>query len=181
MRIPLRFVALGLLLALGCSGVRVSTDFERDANLGAVRRFAFAETERERTGDLRADSPFLASRVENAVANTLAGKGVRKVEPEDADVLIAFHAVVDSRLDAVEVPATFGYGPYWGGFYGSRVRVDQYETLTIVIDMVERGSDKLVWRGSGESRLRDHGTPEQRAERVQRTIDAIFQHFPPRR
>lgn len=182
-----RLVGIVLVAALttGCSGVRVSTDFDRRADLQSLRTFAWSNTERERTGDLRVDSPFLAERIEAAVENALAARGMRKVDAESADVLVEFHVGIDTRLDAVEIPSTFGWGPYWGphwgGFYGSRVRVDQYETSTIVIDLVAPDGKRLWWRGSGESRLRDFGTPEQRNARVQRTVDAILKQFPPRR
>lgn len=178
---PWRCLVLGALLLSGCSGVRVTTDFDRDADLASLRSWAWTPVEREETGDLRADSPFLIQRIEKSIERALAGMDLQKTEAESADFLVEYRVVVDSRFDAVEIPATFGFGGYWGGFYGSRVRVDQYETSTLVIDFLDRESQRLLWRGSGEARLRDYGSPEDRAKRVQRTVDAILKHFPPRR
>jgi hypothetical protein len=177
----LRTAVIVVMLASGCSGVRVATDYDRSVDLHALKTYAWATPRRQPTGDPRLDNPLLEARIERAIESAMNTQGLRPADPGDADFLVAYHVVIDQRSDVTEVPTGFGYRGFWGGFYGSRVQVDQYEVGTLLIDFIERASDRLVWRGSGEARLHDRGSPEDRDARAQRTVDAILERFPPKR
>ncbi len=174
-------VVLVAFVSGGCSGVRVATDYDPAADLQALNRYAWKDVERAKTGDPRVDSPFLTARIESSIERALSAKEILKAESDEADFLVDYHFAVERRLDAIEVPSGFGYRGFWGGFYGSSLRVDQYDAGTLFIDFIDRESGRLVWRGSGESRLHEYGSPEQRDIRVQRTVDAILKRFPPKR
>ncbi len=172
-------VALGLL-AGGCSGIKVDADYDPNADFQSLSGYAWLPpTERQNTGDPRVDNPLLASRVESAVDNELVFKGFRKVEDAEADFFVNFHVGVQSKVDVTSVPTTYGYGR-WGGVYATETRVDQYEQGTLLIDIIDREKDDLIWRGSGQSRVHEGGTPEERNERVRKAVAAILADFPPK-
>lgn len=176
-----RTAVIALLLTGGCSGVRVTTDYDPSVDLWAFKTYAWATPKKQPTGDPRLDNPLLEARIERAIEGAMNMRGLRAVDDGDADFLVAYHVVIDQRRDVAEVPTAYGYRGFWGGFYGSRLYVDQYEVGTLMVDFLERESKRLVWRGSGEARLHDRGSPEDRDQRAQRTVDAILKRFPPKR
>jgi hypothetical protein len=49
----------------------------------------------------------------------------------------------------------------------------------LLIDVIARDRENLIWRGSGQARVHERGTPEQRQERAQEAVEAILENFPP--
>ncbi|MFM9785680.1 DUF4136 domain-containing protein [Streptomyces scabiei] len=47
------------------------------------------------------------------------------------------------------------------------------------MDVVDRASNQLVWRGAREGRLQKKQTPEQRNKAVQEAVATILSGFPP--
>lgn len=174
-RIPL---ILALVL-IGCSGIKVDSDYDPRTNFAALQKYAWLPLPRAKTGDPRLDSPLLASRIEDAIETRMAFNGFTKVEPDDADFFVTFHIGVDQKLDVMTIPTTYGYGARRGYYGGVETRVDQYEQGTLLIDFVDRTKADLLWRGSGQSRVSQTSSPEEREQRVREAVNAILKQFPP--
>lgn len=174
-------VAIAVLA--GCSGISVNADFDPAVNFAALRSYAWLPAGGERrSDDPRLDNSLLNQRIERAIDDALASKGFTKVAVDDADFLVTFHINVDQRLDVTTIPTAYGYRGRWGGgFGGMETRVDQYEQGTLLIDFVDKGKADLLWRGSGQTRLSEHRSPEDREKRVREVVAAILKQFPPRR
>lgn len=182
-RIASRLLA-PLLLALlaGCSGIKVNSDYDPAVDFASLRNYAWLPRAPEGTGDPRLDSSLLNDRIERAIDDSLRAKGLTKVAAEQADFFVTFHIGIDQKLDVTTIPTTYGYYGRWGGFYGgTETRVDQYEQGTLLIDFVDQGKDDLLWRGSGQTRISEHRSPEDREKRVREVVEAILGQFPPKR
>ena len=57
--------------------------------------------------------------------------------------------------------------------------VRQYEEGTLVIDFIDGGTRKLVWRGSGSKALSRNPTPEDTTRTVDQATHEILKQFPP--
>jgi len=179
-----RFAAplLAGALLLGCSGVKVRTDYDPAADFIALHTYAWLPTPREKTGDPRIDDPLINARIKRAVDYTLVAKGFSQAEAEKADFHVTFYVGIDRKLDVTTMPRAYGYYGRWGGVYGGATTyVDQYDVGTLLIDVIDRERNQLVWRGVGEARLRHSRTPEESERRIQKTVEAIFKSFPPGR
>lgn len=160
----------------------MSSDYDPNADFASLRSYAWLPGVREKTGDPRIDNSLVATRIERAVDNALAAKGFPRVAVESADFFVTFYIGIDNKLDISTIPTTYGYYGRWGGFYsGTETLVEQYEEGTLLIDFIDRDRDDLLWRGTGQSRLRQSKTPEERDRKAQAAVDAILQQFPPRR
>jgi len=174
--------ALTVLLLSACSGVKVRTDYDPAADFTTLHTYAWLPTPREKTGDPRIDDPLINSRIERSIDSALATKGFAKVEADQADFHVTFYVGIDRKLDVTTMPRAYGYYGAWGGVYGATTTyVDQYDVGTLLIDVIDRARNQLVWRGIGEARLRQSRTPEESERRIQKTVDAIFKSFPPGR
>jgi hypothetical protein len=165
-------------VAIGCSGIKVSTDYNPEAEFASLKKYAWLPKAREKTGNPRLDSPLLRARIEQAIEDTLAAKGYRLADVADADFFVNYHVGIEAKVDVTSVPTMYGYGR-WGGIYTSETRVDQYDQGTLLIDIVDREQDDLIWRGSGQARVNQDGSPRQREERVRKAVAAILKQFPP--
>lgn len=95
---------------------------------------------------------------------------------------MTYYIGIDRKLDVTTMPRTYGAYGRWGGFYGGTTTyVDQYDVGTLLIDVIDRKRNQLVWRGVGEARLRQSRTPEESERRIQKTVDAVLAKFPPGR
>ena len=181
-----RLVTLMLtaLLLVGCSSVRVTQDYARDADFSSYRSFAWAQPSHVETGDPRLDNPLLNERIREAIETTLTARGYSLVATEQADFLVRYHTVVRSRVEYQRSGVTVGSGYYTGRAgvgvaldfpYGSR----EYDEGTLIIDFLQPQTGDLIWRGTGVRPLEDTPTPERRDEIVYDVVQRILAQYPP--
>ena len=158
-----------VLLLAGCTTVRVSTDWDRDASFSSYRTFAFMR--REGRGPGRQMSPILLKNVENAIRAELTAKGLREAEEGRPDLRVSVHAGSKEKLEVNR----YGYvGPrgYWHN--GGRT-VTQYTEGRLTIDLVDTESRSLVWRGIGRAVVDD-----QPSEVARDIVHEVLKEYPPR-
>lgn len=177
----LKAVAMAVALALGaCAAVRVSTDYDPATGFQSLRSWAWAARQAVETEERRIPDPLRDRRIEEAIADLLAEKGFSLVDRDAADFLVTFHVAVEKGFEYSEVPVTIGYWGYWGGFYGTRAYVNTYQERSLLIDVLDRDGETLLWRGVGVERLRDYASPAEREKNIRAVVTAILERFPPR-
>ncbi|GAB5550110.1 MAG: DUF4136 domain-containing protein [Sandaracinaceae bacterium] len=139
-------IALGavLLFVGGCSSsLRVASDFDEHADFSSYTTYDWVVPP-SGVGEPLAGYPTLAVTIKRAIEDDLAAKGYQKVD-EAPDFYVTYHAAAEQRL----TPATFDR---WGyrrpGRPGGGRPPSTYDVGTLVIDIVDSGTNELVWRGS---------------------------------
>jgi len=183
-RVLLAMAVLGALTLAGCTTVRVYTDFDPAANFHSYKTFAWHPGPQMATGNERIDNPLLVKRIRQGVTRQLQIQGYVESGASTADMLVGYHISLDKKLSVTTVNDYYGYGHRgygsWGRGMGTRhTYVNEYEMGTLIIDLVDRRQNELVWRGSGESRLSKHPTPEKTDKKVAEVVSAILAKFPP--
>ena len=174
---------LALVSAAGwiaCSGIRVTTDYDPNADFSDVRSYAWLDESSGVEGDRPDVASLLDRRVRAAVEAEFQRKGIQRVDRSAAKVLVTYHLGVESKLDVDTINTGYGYGPY--GRYGgisSTTTVREYQEGTLLIDVVEPSSKQLVWRGAGQARIREYSKPEEREQRINQAVKEILEKFPP--
>jgi hypothetical protein len=56
--------------------------------------------------------------------------------------------------------------------------VEDVPVGTLIVDMYDTSSKRLVWRGMARDTLSDK--PEKNSEKLQKAVDKMFAKFPPR-
>jgi len=182
-------VALAVLLVLlgSCTSARIIVDRDTLHDFGGYQSYAWfklASPPDEAKPPTEANT-ILTRRIQRAVDRELAGKGFDTAEVADADFLITFSVVLQSRMVMYNtgwmVPyAGWGWGwPGWGwgpGWTGGVTRVDRYTDGTIVVDVLDRDSRQLVWRGIAESAFTK---PNPDDERIRKVVARVLEDFPP--
>jgi hypothetical protein len=176
-------VAGGLLVA--CSTVKVNNDYDPSIDFGKLKSYAWMEKPNPSEAATIAENTLLTSRIERSVDTVLQQKGLTQVPRSEANFLISQHIGVQQKLQVDTTQFGYGYGfgyGAWGGpigGYPSQTTVSQYEEGTLMLDFVNPETKALIWRGTGQSRVRRTSSPEEREKLIQTAVDQILSQFPP--
>jgi hypothetical protein len=157
-------VFLGLALCgatAGAADIKVNHDWQTD--------FTRYKTWRWRKGTPAPD-PAADKQLRDAIESTLAARGLSRVESR-GDLEVMYHAAAENKIGVEKL----GYSQ--PGFEGQATRIRYLSVGTLVLDMIDASSGKVVWRGEAQ----DATTPVPRA--IERMIDEgiaqLLEDFPP--
>lgn len=174
--------SLTFVAALGCSTVRVMSDYDPETDFSAYRTYAWLPTTPEATGHPRLDSPMVQERVRRGIDRALTQKGYG-VGGEKADFFVTYHLAVDRKLDVRTMDRSV-YGRYGYRISIPETTVQEYDEGSLIVDVVDSARKQVVWRGVGSGRLRGtSGTqdPVDLEQRVYEVVDEVLADFPPQR
>lgn len=171
----------------GCSSVVVSYDYDPSANLNAYRTYDWLSGPQEETGDKRIDNSLIDMRIRIAVASQLALKGFTKPTSGKPDFYVVYHASVKDLLKMTSEREYYGYGVAektgsggWPAGNRTVTDVESYKEGSLLLDIIDVGEKRLVWRGSAQAKMDPTLTPEERNERVRNAVHQMLEHFPPK-
>ncbi|WP_163335721.1 DUF4136 domain-containing protein [Desulfopila sp. IMCC35008] len=171
-----------LLFMTGCGTVRVSQDYRPGSDFASFKSFSWQQVEVPHSEDARETNPLLHERFHAAIDRELVSRGIVPGQP--GDLLVSYGYTIQTRFEQVplDTHVGFGYGRY--SRYGvvgfdSGTSFEQYDVGTLVIDLTESGTGRLLWRGTGVERLPDYPTPEKNIALVNKLVGAILGQFPP--
>lgn len=192
----MRTLLLLLLFALAACVPRydVRTDHDPAIDFAAYKTFGIPPRPKADTPDIL-DNSLVRKRLELMFAQHLTQRGLRPVAEHDpADLLVRYWVTTEEKVDIHTVPAAGAFmtpGPYypytypapymsgrWSPMYQD-VIVRDYTEGTLVLDLVDRQRDELVWRAYVV------GTLSRERETVYQLVDEAltraFEQYPPRK
>jgi hypothetical protein len=181
LRAAVTFVALLFIavLAAACTQFTVRSDRNPDADFSRYRTFAWMPIAAAPPADQDTGSRGLDKRVYSAVEGELQRRGYAPVPSADADLLLTFRILREDGYDDAHIPyaAQWHRGAYLAATHASE---DSYERGTLIIDVVDRAQNALVWRGSASARLLPHISYDKKVDRVNSAVEQILKPFPAR-
>ncbi|QQL50088.1 DUF4136 domain-containing protein [Mucilaginibacter ginkgonis] len=143
-------------------------------------------------GNAYYNNPQATQAIRTAALFNLQTKGLR-IDEQTPDLLVHYTSAVGrgTRLDYYTAYPYYwggafyrpywGYRPYWyGGFpyYGGGTYAvpETYKEGTIIIDLIDRKSNKIIWRGFGVGEL--HHDPQKTIEELPKVVEGIFKQLP---
>jgi Domain of unknown function (DUF4136) len=137
------FTAMAALALAGCATMTVSSHIERNVVFSDYVTYDWGPPDNLPVGDPRLDNnPFFRDYVQGAIEKKMAAKGYERAFTGTPDLLIHYHASVNQKLEVYEVDQRYGY------CYGNcQPQVTDYEEGTLLIDVVDATTSKVVWRG----------------------------------
>lgn len=184
------FLMTSLILnLLACSGSSLQTevDFDQNALFSNLKTYQWLDIGIELIKELDAEQiALIENTITRGVDQALTQKGYKQTF-EQPDFLVAVQAAVtdESQVtvmnDAYQYPMGWGAGKRYtlGGRNRPRQFVYQYKQGTLIIDIVNARSQKLMWRGTAADELKSDKTFEQRLKIVAKAVDEIIGDFPP--
>jgi hypothetical protein len=137
--------AISALAMTSCATtMNVSSHVQRGVDFARYRTYDWGPADALPTGDARLDrNPFFQDHVQGAVEKQLAARGFATATSGTPDLLIHYHASINQRIDVDRLDHEHGY------CYddGCRAGVIEYEAGTLVLDIVDARTNRVIWRG----------------------------------
>jgi hypothetical protein len=167
-------VGIALLFASASVAQQVKTDYDRSANFSQYKTYSW---EKVQTQD-----QLWVDRIKEAVNTALAAKGLTPVE-SGGDMAIVAIEMTKNQQTLNTFYDGFGGGWGWrrgggfGGFGDATTTTESYKVGTLVVDMFDAHTKKLVWRGSASDTLSDKS--DKNIKNLDKGVQKMFDHFPP--
>ena len=177
-------VPLLTLTLVACAGIETSTNYDPNAvaTLSQYRTYSWLPAPQGQ--NTRVYNDVVEARVKQAVNQYLQARGYRLVD-QNPDFKVGWHGAIDQKLDIGTMDTYYGYG--WGPWYSPysvgavpQTYVREYEEGTLILDVVDAASNKLVWRGTAQAELSTDASAEDRQKKLNEAVNKIFDEFPPK-
>jgi len=161
-----------MLTASAAFAIKVKTDHDHGASFGNYKTYSWTS--------VKTANSIWDDRVKDAVNSALTAKGLTQVA-SGGDIAVT--AMESTRNQQTLQTFYDGMGGGWrwrgfGGFGDSTTTVQNYKVGTLVVDLFDGNSKKLVWRGSASDTLSDKA--DKNAKNLDKGVQKMFQHFPPK-
>lgn len=168
---------LGLVIVfvvLSCSSVRVMVNYDETAVFSNYRTFYFVRPKQQPGPGGAVRNPIFTREIMREMRPILESKGFAEAPSRDkADLLVIFYAAVRNRRDFVPPTYRVGrFGRVWRARPGGFVN---FKEGTLVVDIVDRRRQELVWEGVGRGVL-DRVNP---AKYLVASVEEVLKEFPP--
>ena len=163
------FAGIALLFATASFAQQVKTDYDRSADFSQYKTYSW---EKVQTQD-----PLWVDRIKQAVNGALTAKGLTPVD-SGGDVAIVAIEMTKNQQNLNTFYNGFGGGWRWGGGFGdATTTVDNYKVGTLVVDLFDAKTKKIIWRGSSSDTLSDKS--DKNIKNLDKGVQKMFDHFPP--
>lgn len=187
--LSLTFIA-GILLT-SC-GPKVDANKRTAKSLNSYNSYAFLPNQ----------DTIQTSNYNNALVNEIVIDEIRnnmqdlnyRLDRNQPDLLVYYHLMLDEEMAVNANPVYTNYSYYRPGFYvgpyyrnyaysnyftvprivGNGIEQVAYKEGTIVIDLIDRRTNEIVWRGRAEDLI----APGNLDEEIRSYVDAIFDKLP---
>jgi uncharacterized protein DUF4136 len=109
-------------------------------------------------------------RIHKGVNAQLQAKGMMQVGA-NPNLFVASHVTTQ----AVPQVIANGFGPW--GFGGGVATVETYTQGTLVVDLYDANTRKMVWRGVATATVSEK--PQKNAAKIDKALAKMFGHYPP--
>gem|GEM_PF-1524500 len=177
--------SLVLVFLAGCSSTpSVVTDYDTGYAFGDLNTFRVEATPRQSNPQNLLISPFTYTHLERLIDEKLSERYRPAEEGATPDFVVRYHIVVENRLDMRQFNQRhgfgyYGYGPFYRYPHAMQPTARIYRQGSLIVDVVEGGTNKPLWRGVSEERLQDSLSPEEQRQRLGAAITDIMSNFPP--
>jgi len=164
------------IAATGCATLNVSSHVQRGIDFATYRTFDWGPADAFPAGDPRLDrNPFFRDQVEGTVEKGLAAKGFERSTSGIPDLMVHYHASISQRIDVDHVDHQYGDGDV------GRTGVIEYEAGTLVLDIVDAKTSKVIWRGWSQGSVEDLLNNQDRmARRIHEGVTRMLARLPGR-
>ncbi|WP_029034619.1 DUF4136 domain-containing protein [Salinimicrobium terrae] len=188
------FLSLSIMAGIlftGC-GPKVDADKMTAKSLNSFNSYAFLPNQ----------DTIQTSRFDNVQVNEIVIDEINenmqelnyRLDRNEPDLLVYYHLMLDEEMAVNASPVYTNYSYYRPGFYvgpyyrnyaysnyftvprivGTGIQQVNYKEGTIVIDLINRRTNEIVWRGRAE----DLVAPGNLDEEIRSYVDAIFDKLP---
>lgn len=165
----MRFLALGILAALGAFAQKIEIEFDQTVDFSKFHTFAIRSA-RLNSKNPSLNSDLIKKRIDADIQKYLGAKGVAFVPSGQSDLNVRY------TLGAVRKSEVETYPAGWRG-WGTRVVRVPYTEGTLVLDLRDPTTRSLVWRAIAREEKSDASKVEAKLDDM---VKKSFDKYPPK-
>lgn len=172
----LTLFALGLLALAGCS----STPAKVDTGPVKASTFSFVQPATRPAPGTPANRAALHASIQDALTRGLAGRGITRSQ-EVGDLIVGYLLIVGDQVATQAISDYYGYGRSSSELlekaqkaYSSSKSPNYFQAGTLIVDLIDARTSKLVWRGHVTRPILNNVSAEARQERIQEAVDELL-------
>jgi hypothetical protein len=172
-------LAAGAMTLAGCS----STPTKVDTGLIRARTFSFIDPGPKASPAYADNRQVIHAMIQDAITKNLATKGVTRVG-SGGDVTVGYLVIAGNNATTTSINDYFGYGSDATGLldkahdaYTGSKNPNYFEAGTLVIDLTDSKSFKLLKRGYATRPILRDLPADARAARIQEVVDEILRNL----
>jgi hypothetical protein len=156
--------------------MNVSSHVERGLDISQYHTYDWGPADALPTGDARLDKdPFFQDHVQGAIEKEMAAQGFQWSASGTPDLRIHYHANISERVDVDRLDRDRGYC----AGEGCPPPTIRYEAGTLVIDVIDARTGRLIWRGWAQNTVKDMlDNQDVMAQRIDEAVSRMFMRFP---
>ena len=176
-------ILMSALFFGACSTLKVTSDYDKTVDFSKYKTYSYLGWAE---GSDQIMTRFDKERIEQAFAEEFAKRGMTYQE-SGGDVVISLFLVVDQKTGTTAYTNHYGspaFGGYyygydwaWGMGYSTTTYHDyDYEVGTLVCDVFDASTKKLVWQGVGSGTVDEN--PNTREKNIPKKIAQLMAEYP---
>ena len=120
---------------------------------------------------------ILDAQIKQSIDSQLAAKGLTKTDGDKADLFIGYQASIDQEKQW----NAYGTGGLrWGGGMGTATS-SVISNGTLVLDMYDPSTKKLVWTGRVTKTLDPGANQQKKQKNLDKAMQKLLKNYPPKR
>jgi len=152
---------------------QVKTDYDRSANFEQYKTYSWEH--------VKTQDPLYVDRIKKSVNAALAAKGWTQVD-SGGDVSIVAMEITRNQQTLNTFYDGLGGGWGWrrfggGGFGEATTTTETYKVGTLVVDLFDAKTKKLLWRGTATDTLSNNSN--KNIKNLDKGVEKLFKQFPP--
>ena len=180
-----------LLMISACAAPKIGYDYDRAADFSSYRTYEWMPGIQEKTGNRRVDNSQVDIRIRTAVGAQLRVKGYTPANGRP-DFYVAYSVGLNHMAPDVSTEyftdgmtgAPFVHSadtrPSGGAAKTSEKDSPSDLAGTLLIDVIDGATNKLVWRGTAAGTVDPGLTSQERDERIRTVVRDVLSNFPPK-
>jgi len=163
-----------LLFFSACSSLEVQSDYDDAYDLSKIKTYRVIHYVK------RGENRLLNQRITNAIKEVLNAKGYKDVAKNE-DLLFVYHYATKEQVDIRTDYHLMGFAHYdYEQSVGATTKSYEYTEDSIIIDVLDPQSEKLLFRAAGTLELEHKKTLEEKRAHVLKIIQKLLEDFPAR-
>jgi hypothetical protein len=170
-RVVITVVGTLFLFAGVSPAQQVKTDYDRTANFAQYKTYSWEQ--------VKTKDALNVDRIKSAVNAALAARGWTQVD-SGGDVSIVAMEITQNQQTLNTFYNGFGGGWRWrgaGGFGEATTTTETYKVGTLVVDLFDTKTKKLLWRGTSSDEVSNNSN--KNIKNLDKGAEKMFKHFPP--
>jgi len=140
-----------------------------------LKSFSWASNHADISEGLKKSDFSVSALIDEAIKLAVAHKSYTFTDSSKGGLLIQYHVSLASELSDTALTIKYGLSP---GLRANSVIAKEHERGTLVVDIIEPGLNKVVWRGAVEVFTGVEDSPKGRQKRINGLLIELFNSIP---